>query len=57
MDDLKEVPRRRDGSFKSFWYDRDYPGHIMHRTDTEDGGGIVRTLCVGHGEQPYKAHR
>lgn len=39
-----EVPLRDDGTPKSFWYDRDYPDHIMHRPEE----GYVHTICVHH---------
>lgn len=38
------IPQRTDGTFKAFWYDPNYPGHIMHRRPCGD----IHTICVGH---------
>jgi len=40
-----QQPLRADGTPKAFWYDPDYPGHIMHNR----GDGMAETICVGHG--------
>lgn len=38
-----EVPRRRNGEEKAFWYDPAYPRHIIHNCR-----GVLVTICVGH---------
>jgi hypothetical protein len=38
------IPLRRDGMPKRFWYDPDYPGHIMYRQQDLH----VRSICVAH---------
>lgn len=38
------VPQRADGTYKRFWYDPNFPGHILHRQDCAH----IRTICVGH---------
>lgn len=40
----KDIPTRRDGSLKVFWYDPDRPGHILHRRED----GTIKCICVGH---------
>lgn len=39
-----QVPKRKDGSEKAFWYDRDHPNHIIHNT----GEQTLKTICIGH---------
>lgn len=39
-----DIPLRRDGMPKTFWYDPQHPGHIMHRHQDLH----VRSICVGH---------
>lgn len=51
MGELKEAPKRRDGTYRVFWYDRDAPGHIFHRAHNGD----IYRICVGHGEEESKA--
>jgi hypothetical protein len=38
------VPHRRDGTPRSWWFDPDCPGHIIHR----DTFGGLHMICVGH---------
>ena len=40
----KIIPTRRDGTFKVFWFDPDWPGHILRRHDD----GTVRSICFNH---------
>ena len=40
---VTDIPTRRDGTPRAFWYDPEYPGHIMHFT-----GECVVMKCVGH---------
>jgi hypothetical protein len=43
------IPTRRDGTPKVFFYDPEHPGHIIYNAgDDNEGYAMLRAICVGH---------